>query len=40
MEQLDVECRKEIERLGGNPHLESLLDDLRTWNRQSNDGDQ
>ncbi|XP_022643971.1 geranylgeranyl pyrophosphate synthase-like isoform X3 [Varroa destructor] len=33
MEKLDAECRIEIDLLGGNPYLESLLNELRTWDR-------
>lgn len=31
MQQLDMECRKEIQRLGGNRLLVELLDSLKTW---------
>ncbi|XP_072940140.1 terpene synthase-like [Epargyreus clarus] len=33
---LDREARDEVARLGGNPHLEALLDDLLSWRRESN----
>lgn len=35
LQALDQEARKEVERLGGNPHLEALLDDLLTWQPKS-----
>ncbi|XP_047116254.1 geranylgeranyl pyrophosphate synthase isoform X2 [Schistocerca piceifrons] len=31
LEQLDIEARAEVERLGGNPLMEALLDALLTW---------
>lgn len=31
LRELDEQCRSEIERLGGNPHLDQLLDELKTW---------
>ncbi|KAG6445824.1 hypothetical protein O3G_MSEX004100 [Manduca sexta] len=31
---LDLEARSEVNRLGGNPQLEALLDDLLTWRRE------
>ena len=31
MLQLDQEARKEIEKLGGNPILERVLDELKNW---------
>ncbi|KAF9797061.1 hypothetical protein SFRURICE_006936 [Spodoptera frugiperda] len=31
---LDQEARREVARLGGNPHLEALLDDLLSWRRE------
>ncbi|CAB3226549.1 unnamed protein product [Arctia plantaginis] len=31
LQRLDEEARKEVDRLGGNPHLEALLDDLLSW---------
>ncbi|XP_051176087.1 terpene synthase isoform X2 [Leptopilina boulardi] len=33
LSELNEKARKEIERLGGNPYLISLLDELLTWNR-------
>ncbi|XP_026737018.1 geranylgeranyl pyrophosphate synthase [Trichoplusia ni] len=33
LQRLDEEARKEVARLGGNPHLEALLDDLLSWRR-------
>lgn len=32
--KLDADARSEVDRLGGNPHLEALLDDLLTWRRE------
>ncbi|XP_077302241.1 geranylgeranyl pyrophosphate synthase quemao isoform X2 [Arctopsyche grandis] len=32
LEQLDKDARDEVKRLGGNPLLDSLLDDLLNWN--------
>lgn len=31
MRKLESEARDEITRLGGNPHLERVLDELRNW---------
>ncbi|XP_076369061.1 terpene synthase-like isoform X3 [Tachypleus tridentatus] len=31
LEELDQEARVEIGRLGGNPHLIAVLDELKTW---------
>ncbi|XP_042870342.1 geranylgeranyl pyrophosphate synthase-like [Penaeus japonicus] len=31
MKKLEAEAREEIVRLGGNPHLERVLDELRNW---------
>ncbi|XP_041970382.1 geranylgeranyl pyrophosphate synthase [Aricia agestis] len=33
LQELDDDARAEIKRLGGNPHLEELLDELLTWRR-------
>ncbi|XP_043468176.1 geranylgeranyl pyrophosphate synthase isoform X2 [Leptopilina heterotoma] len=33
LSELNEKARKEIERLGGNPYLISLLDELLTWDR-------
>ncbi|XP_021200662.2 terpene synthase isoform X1 [Helicoverpa armigera] len=33
LQSLDEEARREVARLGGNPHLEALLDDLLSWRR-------
>ncbi|XP_034829605.1 terpene synthase [Maniola hyperantus] len=35
LQQLDDEARAEVKRLGGNPHLEELLDELLSWRRDS-----
>lgn len=29
--QLDLDARREIEKLGGNPILERVLDELKNW---------
>ncbi|GFG34577.1 hypothetical protein Cfor_06752 [Coptotermes formosanus] len=31
LEELDAEARAEVAKLGGNPLLEKLLDDLQIW---------
>nr|XP_027239096.1 geranylgeranyl pyrophosphate synthase-like [Penaeus vannamei] len=31
LEKLEAEAREEIAKLGGNPHLEGVLDELRNW---------
>lgn len=36
LQELDIEARKEVERLGGNPHLMAVLDELLNWNRGIN----
>lgn len=33
LKQLDEEARAEVARLGGNPLMEGILDELLTWNR-------
>ncbi|XP_023934683.1 terpene synthase isoform X2 [Bicyclus anynana] len=35
LQQLDDEARAEVKRLGGNPHLEELLDELLSWRRNT-----
>lgn len=32
--QLDRDARDEVERLGGNPHMEAILDELLSWDRK------
>lgn len=32
--QLDRDARDEVERLGGNPHMEAILDELLSWDKQ------
>lgn len=32
--QLDRDARAEIQKLGGNPHMEAILDDLLNWDIQ------
>ncbi|CAG9136899.1 Geranylgeranyl pyrophosphate synthase [Plutella xylostella] len=36
LQRLDAEARAEVARLGGNPHLEALLDELLSWRRNGN----
>lgn len=31
LQELDNEARREVRRIGGNPHLEDLLDELLSW---------
>lgn len=33
LDGLVVEAKKEIERLGGNPHLDAMLDELCNWKK-------
>jgi len=33
LEELDAEIRAEVAKLGGNPMLEDILDDLLDWKR-------
>jgi geranylgeranyl diphosphate synthase type 3 len=33
LEELDAEARAEVARLGGNPLLEAVLDELLSWKR-------
>ncbi|CAH2105308.1 unnamed protein product [Euphydryas editha] len=35
LQELDNEARAEVKRLGGNPHLEELLDELLNWRRDN-----
>lgn len=35
LEELDAEARVEVARLGGNPLLEAVLDELLTWKRST-----
>ena len=32
LENLVIEAKKEIDRLGGNPHLDALLNEFCNWN--------
>lgn len=32
--QLDRDARDEVQRLGGNPHMEAILDELLSWDRK------
>jgi geranylgeranyl diphosphate synthase type 3 len=34
LEELDAEARTEISKLGGNPLLEDILDELLNWKRR------
>lgn len=33
LSELDQEAREEVEKLGGNPHLIAILDELLEWKR-------
>jgi len=35
LEKLDAEMRTEIAKLGGNPRLEDVLDELLDWKRET-----
>ena len=37
LEEIDAELRAEIAKLGGNPLLEDLLDELLDWTRDTSD---
>ena len=37
LEELDAEARAEVAKLGGNPLLEDLLDELLDWKRETRD---
>nr|XP_004931182.1 geranylgeranyl pyrophosphate synthase isoform X2 [Bombyx mori]XP_021206938.1 geranylgeranyl pyrophosphate synthase isoform X2 [Bombyx mori] len=37
LNDLDARAREEVSRLGGNPQLEALLDDLLTWRQEGDD---
>ncbi|XP_026322482.1 geranylgeranyl pyrophosphate synthase [Hyposmocoma kahamanoa] len=39
LHRLDCEARAEVSRLGGNPHLDALLDELLSWRRDNNHRD-
>lgn len=36
LSDLNEQAREEIERLGGNPHLVSVLDELLSWKKEKN----
>jgi geranylgeranyl diphosphate synthase type 3 len=36
LEELDAEIRAEVAKLGGNPVLEDLLDELLNWKKNTN----
>ncbi|XP_026479973.1 geranylgeranyl pyrophosphate synthase-like [Ctenocephalides felis] len=38
LDLLDKQARAEVKRLGGNPLMEAVLDDLLNWKRQNGDG--
>jgi geranylgeranyl diphosphate synthase type 3 len=35
LEELDAEARVEVSKLGGNPLLEDILDELLDWKRET-----
>jgi geranylgeranyl diphosphate synthase type 3 len=37
LEELDTEARTEISKLGGNPLLEDILNELLSWKRDTDD---
>ena len=39
LEELDAEARAEIAKLGGNPVLEKVLNDLLDWKKDADDKD-
>jgi geranylgeranyl diphosphate synthase type 3 len=39
LEELDAEARAEIAKLGGNPVLEKVLNDLLDWKKDVDDKD-
>ena len=39
LENLDAEMRAEIAKLGGNPMLEDVLDELLDWKRETSEID-
>jgi geranylgeranyl diphosphate synthase type 3 len=36
LEELDAEIRAEVSKLGGNPLLEDILDELLNWKKNTN----
>jgi geranylgeranyl diphosphate synthase type 3 len=38
LEELDAEIRAEVAKLGGNPLLEALLDELLNWKKKKTNG--
>jgi geranylgeranyl diphosphate synthase type 3 len=36
LEELDAEIRAEVAKLGGNPLLETVLDELLNWKKNTN----
>lgn len=37
LQELDIEARKEVQQLGGNPYLDGVLDELLSWKRENGD---
>ena len=37
LEKLDAEARTEVSKLGGNPLLEDILNELLSWKRRTDD---
>jgi len=37
LEELDAEARAEVDKLGGNPRLEDILDEMLGWKRDTGD---
>jgi len=37
LEELDAEARGEVAKLGGNPHLEDILDEMLNWKKYTGD---
>jgi geranylgeranyl diphosphate synthase type 3 len=40
LEELDAEARAEVAKLGGNPQVEDVLDDLMSWKRDTDEKNQ
>jgi len=37
LEELDAELKAEVARLGGNPVLENVLDEMLNWKRETDE---
>ncbi|KAL0281400.1 UNVERIFIED_CONTAM: hypothetical protein PYX00_002397 [Menopon gallinae] len=37
LQELDLQARKEVQQLGGNPYLDGVLDELLSWKRENGD---